>query len=252
MTFEQNKAREMKFMSFILFALLSLVLVACGAAWAAQPTSQDEVVQQLDDAIQSALRRHDVPGTAVALVQNGEMSWVQGYGLADPAQGLPVIPETVFEAASVAKPVTAWGVMKLVEAGQLDLDAPAEQYLTRWHLPRSEFDHNQVTIRRLLSHSAGISGEGDPGIDPGERLPTLEEALSGAVKGMGDTRVVYRPGEGYHYASKGYVLLQLAVEEVTGEPFARYMQREILEPLGMGNQLKQVKLTTSNVFSTHF
>ena len=72
--------------------------------------------------------------------------------------------------------------MKLVETGKLDLDAPVEQYLTRWHLPSPEFDHDQVTIRRILSHSAGISGGGDLGVDPGEYLPTLEEVLSGAIK----------------------------------------------------------------------
>jgi CubicO group peptidase (beta-lactamase class C family) len=226
----------MKFKLFTLFTLLTLALAVWGTAQAAQPSNPDEASQRFDTLIPSLLRRYNVPGVAVALVDDGEMAWAQGYGLADPAQGIPVSPKTGFEAASVSKPVSAWGVMKLVEAGQLDLDAPIEHYLTRWHLPPSEFDHDQVTIRRILSHSAGLSGvAGDPGVEPGEPLPTLEEALSGAIKSMGDVRVVHQPGEEYHYSSKSYTLLELAIEEVTGESFVDYMQREILEPLGMVN-----------------
>jgi CubicO group peptidase (beta-lactamase class C family) len=181
------------------------------------------------------LRRHNVPGASVAVVKNGEVAWARGYGLADPAQGLPVTPETVFDAASIAKPVTAWGIMKLVEDGLLDLDAPVEGYLTRWHLPSSEFDHDGVTIRRILSHTAGLSTDGDTGVEPGEYVPTLEEALNGAVLGMRALHVANPPGEDFHYSSVGYTLLEIAVEEVTGEPFAVYMQREVLDPLGMVN-----------------
>lgn len=218
-----------------LLAVLSLLFVLSSAAQASPSLFQGAGDPQLDAVVEKAMRQHNVPGAAVAVVKNGAVAWAKGYGMADPALGKPVLPETVFDAASVSKPVTAWGIMKLVEAGLLDLDAPIERYVTRWHLPPSAYDHNLITIRRILSHTAGLSTDGDTGVDPDAAVPTVEEALNGAVLGMRPLHVAYPPGEDYHYSSVGYTLLEIAVEEVTGEPFSSYMQREILDPLGMVN-----------------
>jgi CubicO group peptidase (beta-lactamase class C family)/pimeloyl-ACP methyl ester carboxylesterase len=184
------------------------------------------------------LAAFEVPGAAVALVRNGRLTWAKGYGKADLAGGVPVTPDTVFEVGSISKSVTAWGVMRLVQQGKLDLEAPVERYLTRWHLPRSPFDANGVTIARLLSHSAGLNSQDYSPIST-RPLPSLEESLSGesggvnARSGTDDVRITMEPGQQWNYSNGGYTLLQLAVEEVTGEPFARYMQREVLDPLGM-------------------
>jgi CubicO group peptidase (beta-lactamase class C family) len=190
---------------------------------------------ELDQVVARAMHVHGVPGASVAVVKNGEVAWARGYGLADPAQALPVTAETVFDAASVAKPVSAWGIMALVEDGLIDLDAPISQYVTRWTLPPSEYDHDLITIRRILSHTAGLSVEGDPGQEPDTYVPTVIEALNGAVLGMPALHVEYPPGEDYHYSSVGYTLIELAIEEVTGESFPAYMQKEVLDPLGMRN-----------------
>ena len=133
------------------------------------------------------------------------------------AAGRPVDGDTVFQAASISKTLTAWGVMRLVEQGALELDAPVGRYLTRWQLPPSPYNHDGVTIRRLLSHTAGLSLHGYPGIAPEQPLPTLEESLSGGHPGAEDVRVVSEPGTTYAYSGGGYTLLQLVVEEVTGE-----------------------------------
>ncbi len=174
-----------------------------------------------------------VPGAAVALVRGGEVAWAGGYCLADKGRGVPVTPDTVFQAASISKSVTAWGVLRLVEEGRLDLDVPVEHYLTRWHLPTSQYDPAGVTIRRLLAHSAGLSLHGYPGMPPTHTLPSLEASLSGDNGGVGDVRIALEPGAQFSYSGGGYTLLQLVVEEVTGEQFAAYMQRAVLEPLGM-------------------
>ncbi len=145
----------------------------------------------------------------------------------------PVTIDTVFEAASVAKPVTTWTVLRLAEQGLLDLDAPIETYISDWSLPPSEFDHTQVTARRLLAHAAGTNFGGDPGVEPGETVPTLREAADGAVLEGGPIQVSFSPDKAYRYSSKGYALLEMAVEEITGIPFPEYARREILEPLGM-------------------
>ena len=223
----------MKTKLFTLLTLLILALLISGVAQAEQPTYQSAGDPQLDAVVEKALRRHHVPGASVAVMANGTVAWAKGYGVANLAEGTAVTPDTVFEAASVSKSLVAWGIMNLVEDGLVDLDAPVEQYLTRWHLPPSEYDHDQVTLRRILSHTAGLSTDGDPGVEPGKTVPTLTEALNGAVAGMDALHVAFPPGEAFHYSSIGYALLELVAEEVTGEPFASYMQREILDPLGM-------------------
>ncbi len=157
------------------------------------------------------------------------MAWIRGYGWADQEAARPVTPETVFGVASISKPVTAWGVMKLVEAGKLDLDAPVGRYLTRWQLPVGSFDPQAVTVRRLLSHTAGISPTEYKGYPDAAHLLTLEQSLSGQDGGV----FVQRSPGSFMYSDGGYLLLQLLVEEVSGRPFITYMQQEVLDPLGL-------------------
>lgn len=145
---------------------------------------------------------------------------------------------TVFATASLSKWIAAHAVMKLVEQGKLDLDRPVESYLTRWHLPAGAFSSREVTARRLLSHTAGLAdglGFGDYRRD--EALPTLEEALAAPRASTGQPAapitVGIEPGTQFRYSGGGYLLLELLVEEVSGEPFETFVTREILQPLGM-------------------
>ena len=141
----------------------------------------------------------------------------------------------MFNIESISKTVTSWVVMKLVQDGKINLDAPAEKYLTRWHLPESKFNSNEVTIRRLLSHTAGLSLHGYPGWTPNDSLPTIEESLKGKTNGSGRVEIITKPGAKYQYSGGGYTVLQLIIEEVTGQKFENYMQEQILNPLGMTN-----------------
>jgi CubicO group peptidase (beta-lactamase class C family) len=152
--------------------------------------------------------------------------------------GQPVDRDTLFQVASMGKWVTALGVMTLVEAGQVDLDAPIETYLKRWKLPPSDFDHRQVTVRRVLSHTAGLTdGLGYAGFRPGEPIQSLPESLTRAADASpgrdGVVRVGASPGEGWDYSGGGYTMLQLLIEDVTGETFDAYMRRAVMSPLGM-------------------
>jgi CubicO group peptidase (beta-lactamase class C family) len=191
------------------------------------------LADQLDHLVPSSLEEHNVPGAALSLVLDGKVTWSAGYGLADRTQHIPVTADTVFQVASISKSVTSWGVMRLVERGLLDLDAPVEQYLTRWHFPPSDYNASGVTIRRLLSHTAGLSVGGYPGYLPDQKLPSLEDSLSGSNRRAGEVRIAMEPGAQWSYSGGGYTLLQLIVEEATGEAFSSYMQREVLGPLGM-------------------
>ncbi len=202
--------------------------------------------RELDILIPRALRESRVPGVSIALIQRGQVVWVKGYGFANAETREPVTARTVFQASSISKTVTAWGVMKLVEDGKLNLDAAAETYLRRWHFPPSNFDSNKVTIRHLLSHTSGLAGADYPGYPPDQPLPSLEESLTNGppalvgrmkdfpgTRNSGPLRLITPPGQAFKYSDANYVLLQLIIEEVSGESFAEYMQREVLWPLSM-------------------
>ena len=173
------------------------------------------------------------PGnSALLLIENGQITHRYFSSNLD-----EVNIDTVFLTASMSKWVTALGVMKLVEEGRLDLDAPVSEYLTRWELPPSEFDNNQVTVRRLLSHTAGFAdglGFGDYNVT--EQLPSLVESLSNPRASSGSDvsiAVSYPPGSQWEYSGGSYLLLELLVEEVTGQTFEDYMQEAIFSPLDM-------------------
>jgi len=172
-------------------------------------------------------------GNAVfAILDDGSV-----HGVHTVSVGEAVDVNTVFQTASLSKWITAWGVMALVQERKLDLDAPVSTYLTRWALPESKFDNNKVTVRRLLSHTAGLTdGLGYAGIAPNAAVPTLLETLKrpDADPGVSGTiEVGYEPGSEWQYSGGGYAILQLLIEEVSGESFEGFMQRVIFRPLGM-------------------
>lgn len=212
--------------------LSSLVLAVHGQD---EPFDLSPLAAKVDAAAERAIREGFVPGGAVALIEGGEVTLMRGYGFADGDTGHPVTPETIFQIGSISKTVAAWGVTHLVEAGEVELDAPIESIVTRWRLPESEFDASEVTIRRLLSHTAGLSVHGYPGHGPVEVLPSIEESLSGEPHSTTAVRIVTDPGSAWSYSGGGYTLLQLAVEELSGESFEAYLEREVLDPLGMSS-----------------
>ncbi|WP_425884702.1 serine hydrolase domain-containing protein [Micromonospora sp. DT81.3] len=154
----------------------------------------------------------NVPGAAVAVVRDGETVWSTGYGLASVREGTEVSTDTVFQVGSISKTLTAWGVMHLVETGQISLDAPVESYLTRWAFPPSAYDSSDVTVSRVLSHTAGLNrvdGYPLPGDQP---LPSLEDHLDGNNGGGQSLRIDLEPGQQFNYSNAGYTLLQLMMK----------------------------------------
>jgi len=175
--------------------------------------------------------KQHVPGIGLALVRDGRLAWALGSGWADVAEEREATEETVFNIGSISKTVAAWGLMKLVEEEKLALDAPV--VTKRWQLPASEFDATGVTLRRLLSHTAGLSLHGYPGFWPPQELPTLEASLAGDTNGGGDVRLEAAPGTRWKYSGGGFTIAQLLLEETSGTSFAEYMRANVLEPLGM-------------------
>jgi CubicO group peptidase (beta-lactamase class C family) len=156
------------------------------------------------------------------------------FGLANVENGTPVSVDTVFQVASLSKSVSAWGVMRLVEAGVLALDAPVDQYLVSWHLPASNFSSQEVTVRRLLSHTAGLAVWNYPGVPVEDTHPALVDLLSG-IESAQAVNLKWQPGSRGEYTNAGYLLLQLLIEDVMGGSLAEYMQRQVLSLLRMSH-----------------
>ena len=209
------------------------------------------LLNEIDRRAPALLEAQRCPGLALALL-DGDRTEFRCFGLADVARQEPVTEQTIFHVCSISKAVSAWGLMRLVDDGRIDLDAPVETYLRRWKLPPSPFDHGQVTVRRLLSHTAGLPVEGYMGIPPGVPLPAIEEVLNGRSPAMDERQLAYArkwgfdpatkhqairvlraPGEAFSYSGGGYVILDLLIEEVTGLRAAEYLDRSVLEPLGL-------------------
>ena len=223
--------------SIMLCVISLLPMIGCNAR--ALQTRADGLEEEFDALVPELLKEQNVPGVSIAVISGGRVVWSKGYGPADKSKGAPVRQETRFNIGSVSKTLSAWGVMTLVEKGMVDLDAPIDRYLKRWHLPKSDFDNSKVTVRRLLSHTAGLSvypaSASINGYLPGEKMLSLEESLSRSRGEWGRLRVTEEPGTRFQYTNGSYAVLQLLIEDVTGEPFADYMQRAIFKPLGMAS-----------------
>lgn len=190
--------------------------------------SVEDWAQYIDKEISHLMSAQDVPGLIIALIQEGKTVRVDTFGYADLENKIPMTNDTRCRVESISKSVTAWGVMKLVEEGRIDLDMTLASYLKTWSLPESPYSEEKVTIRQLLNQNSGMPlGTIDVLYHPGEEMPPLKEFLKG------EAILFQEPGISFSYSNAGYNLLELLIEEVTGRDFARYMSDEILTPLGM-------------------
>jgi CubicO group peptidase (beta-lactamase class C family) len=214
-------------------AWAGIVYAALDRGWGLRPIAEQGDTQAFLDEAKKTAATKSAGNLALVLIEDGERAGDFQFSKGDPVDG-----DALFQVASLGKWLTAWGVMVLVEDGSIDLDAPVSQYLTRWQWPASEFDTSQVTVRRLLSHKAGLSdGLGYDGFATPAERQTLEQSLTraGDASPGKDGRVVLgsQPGSGWEYSGGGYTVLQLLVEEVSGQDFANFMQNRVFRPLGM-------------------
>jgi CubicO group peptidase (beta-lactamase class C family) len=186
-------------------------------------TMSDRLTRIADDRIAA----DGVAGAVIVLIDGHVPVWTGAFGMADPAAGRPMAIDALFRVESISKPVTAWGALRLAETGRLDLDAPIEDCLTRWSPPE---DTEGITARALLSHTAGLGlGDYEARFLPDAPRPDLPEHIAQ------DFTLFAEPGVGFSYSDTGYNLLELAIEDCTGEDFAALIAREVLTPLGMAS-----------------
>jgi CubicO group peptidase (beta-lactamase class C family) len=207
-----------------------LLLWSAVLGWWHEPIAPSGDTQAFERAAVDRLKTN--PGNAALVLIEGGRVIAEHYEGRDPVDG-----DTVFAVASLGKWLTAWGVMVLVQDGRVDLDRPIDDYLTRWHLPDTGFDNERVTVRRLLSHTAGLTdGLGWGDYQPDEAVPALVESLRNPRASSGERvqiGVGQEPGSAWEYSGGGYLILELLVEDVSGQPFGEFMRRRVFEPLGM-------------------
>ncbi|HET6361730.1 MAG TPA: serine hydrolase [Gemmatimonadota bacterium] len=235
------------FLFFLSLAFPSLAAAQHAIASASAESDVAAVMQGLSFPVEIADREsarepigerldfHRVPGVAVAVVREGELRWARGFGVKEAGSPDSIRAETLFQGASISKPVTALVALRLVEEGVLGLDRPVNESLTSWRIPENEFTvGHPVTLRQLLSHSAGTTNAAVGIYGPEERRPTLLEALNGTPPSkVSPVRVDFEPGTRARYSGGGYSVIQQLVVDVTGEPFAQAARRLVLDPLGM-------------------
>jgi len=214
--------------------LLAALLLPTTAAAGQTPAEFDAAWRALSDHFQKRVVAEEIVGASLAFVDGGRLLALETVGSADLASGRPVDRETIYHWASITKTFTAIALMQLRDRGLVSLDDPVVRYLPelrRVHNPYGPMD--AVTLRQLLSHSAGFRGAtwpwgGDRDWHPHE--PTTWEQL---VAMMPYTEIVFEPGSRYSYSNPGIVFIGRVIEEVTGEPFETYVEKNILRPLGM-------------------
>jgi len=181
--------------------------------------------------IKAEMRRLNVPGVSVAVLHGGMIEWSKGYGVTR-AGGAPITPSTIFQAGSISKPVTALAALRLVQRHRLMLDGDVNAQLRGWKLATPPGDH--VTLRELLSHTAGTTVHGFPGYAAGVAVPSVDDVLAGRAPANTKPVVVdTRPGTIWRYSGGGYTVIQKLIGDVTGRPFADVLRDEVLRPAGM-------------------
>ncbi len=245
----------------IIVTMMCIALICCQRSQSQQQTPEDEIASAPQDiskrielvenrlcspitieghelvfhSLTDQMKNYNVPGVSIAVINNGRIEWAKGYGTREAGVDLLVDTNTLFQAASLSKPITALAVLHQVERGMFDLDSDINDFLVSWELPENEFTRTRpVTIRDLLCHGAGLNGHNLGDYFKGERIPTPLQILDGLPPSKADAvRVVTAPGTEYRYSGGGYLILLQAMIDVIGKPFPEIMKELVLGPAGM-------------------
>src|SRR5438477_2614874 len=220
----------------LLTALLFLVALslACSAAFAGQTSSNtsarndySEVVDALKPFIEHEISEKEIPALSIAIVDDQQIVWAQGFGLSDPKAKIPASAETVYRIGSVSKLFTDIAIMQLVERGELNLDAPIADYLPNFH-PHNSFG-TPITLRQLMSHRSGLLRE--PPI--GNYFETTQPSLAATVRSLNDTELVFPPNTHTKYSNAAIAVVGHLLEARSRQPFAKYLKASVLDRMNL-------------------
>src|SRR6056297_848891 len=242
---KRTKATCLKITVISLSVLIILMLFS--TIFQVQEVDSNETLRTFTDHLETTIPElmtyYDVPGLNIALIKNGKQVWVDSFGYANVETGAKMMTDTVCRVESISKSVTAWGLMKLVETGKIELDVPVTDYLTEWDFSQYDYSAEKITPRMLLNHTAGLS-LGTIGPDALYALDANLPPLNASLKE--EFSMMRAPGERFYYSDTGYNMLELLVETVTGQAFADYMHEEIIAPLGMSQSSYDSRDVTVN------
>lgn len=233
---------NMRSRTCILVILVMLLSFHIGNAAASSIAFDEIVFAEVDKYITGQMKAAQIPGAALAVVQGDQIVYRNGYGTAGPT-GQTVTPQTPFLIASTVKSITALAVMQLVEAGQIDLDAPAQRYLP-WFQTAEPSASAQITVRQLLTHTSGIPEAA--GNEFSVSTDLSGQALEERVRRLATVRLVSPVGDHFIYSSANYDTLGLIVQTVSGQPFETYLQERIFSPLDMRHTFTSVSEAEQN------
>lgn len=233
-------------------SVLILILFITGCQSAMQPQyspDTEERIRQVENNLadwvrtqndttwnlEQRMKHHNIIGVSIAVVHDFKLEWAKGYGWADVSEQRPVTEKTLFQAASISKSLNGVGVMKLVQEGKIDLNTDINQYLRSWKFPYDTVSKSKpITVAALLSHTAGLTIHGFPGYARGDSIPSIPQILDGQKPANTEAvRSFMEPGIRAIYSGGGVTVSQLIVMDVTQEPYDEFMQKNVLDPMGM-------------------
>jgi len=203
------------------------------------PTVGQDKFQSLEKEIWKIVKNTKTVGVSVALIDNYELVWAKGFGVTEIGTTDSVTDQTLFQAASISKPVTALAIMKKVQEDKISLNDDVDDQLTSWHIPKNNYTNSSaVTVKQLLSHTGGVANSFYyiPGYTEADRLPTIIDCLNGRMPAQNDpVKIIAMPGSQFSYSNCGYWILEALLEDLERKKFERLVAEEILTPIGMLN-----------------
>jgi len=193
------------------------------------------VNDSLSTTIESRMKELNIPGISITIFDNNEIIWAKGYGLKNKENNEKVNENTIFQAASISKPVTSVAAFKLIEQGKIQLDENVNIKLKRWQVPENEFTITEkVTARRIMSHTSGLGTSGFQGYNKKKSIPSLVQVLEGSkITNSDPVRVIQKPGEAEYYSGGGLQVLQLLMEDVSEQKLSELTENLIFKPIDM-------------------
>ncbi|SMG52442.1 CubicO group peptidase, beta-lactamase class C family [Marivirga sericea] len=194
--------------------------------------------------LEKQMQKYNIAGLSIAVINNYEIDWAKGYGITGGKEILNVTEQTVFQAASMSKFVNAVAMMKLAEDKKVSLDGDVNNYLTSWKFPYDKnVDPNPITIRQLLSHTAGLSTHGFNGYKTTNRLPSIIQTLEGKNPANSDeVKQIQQPNKNFKYSGGGTIISQLILLDNTNSTYEDFVDENIFRPSGMSNSFYSIEL----------
>ncbi|MBL8091778.1 MAG: beta-lactamase family protein [Anaerolineales bacterium] len=210
-----------------IFTIMGLIFVPTSRQFVAAESYKE--LQEIDSYVLGQMKDLDIPGVAIGIVRGDQVVYTQGYGVADDA-GRAMTSDTPFLIASLSKPITALGIMQLVEEGKINLDAPVQMYLP-WFRVADEEVSSKITIRHLLHQTSGF----DERESYVRNLSTDSsvEALEMSIRALNTAELNFAPGEAFEYTNTNYDILGLLIQTLSGQSYEQYIEEKIFDPLDM-------------------